>query len=59
MHKHNGMNLDGLLMIDYLFHGSMVVAGVFLASIQMRALGTAPATEQAPDRRVAHAATGD
>jgi hypothetical protein len=59
MHKHNGMDLAGLLVIDYLFHGSMIVAGVVLAYSLVRALQTAPTTRQAPDQRIAHAATGD
>src|SRR6266511_1928339 len=58
MHKHNGMDLDGLLMIDYLFHVSMMVAGAVLAYTLVRALQTAPTTGPAPDQRIAHAATG-
>jgi hypothetical protein len=59
MHKHNGMDLDGLLKIDYLFHVSMIVAGAVLAYTLVRALQTAPTTGQAPDQRIVHAATGD
>ena len=59
MHKHNGMNLDGLLTIDYLFHGSMIVAGIVLAYSLVQALQRAPTTEQALDQRIAHTATGD
>ncbi len=44
MHKHNGMDLNGLLMIDYLFHVSMMVAGAVLAYTLVRALQTAPTT---------------
>ncbi len=58
MHKHNGMDLNGLLMIDYLFHVSMMVAGAVLAYTLVRALQTAPTTGPAPDQRIAHAATG-
>jgi hypothetical protein len=47
MHKHNGMNLEGLLIIDYLFHGSMIVAGLVLANSLVRALQAAPTTGQA------------
>src|SRR6266487_6058695 len=59
MHKHNGMDLDGLLMIEYLFHVSMMVAGVVLAYTFVWALQMAPATGQARDQRIAHAASGD
>jgi hypothetical protein len=59
MHKHNGMNLDGLLVIDYLFHGSMMLAGAVLAYSMVRTLQTAPMTGQALDQRIAHAASGD
>jgi ABC-type Fe3+ transport system permease subunit len=31
MHTHNGMDLHGLLIIDYLFHLPLEVAGVVLA----------------------------
>jgi hypothetical protein len=44
MHKHNGMNLDGLLVIDYVFHTSMIVAGLALTYSLMRALQMAPTT---------------
>jgi hypothetical protein len=50
MHKHNGMDLDGLLIIDYLFHVSMMVAGVVLAYIPVRALQAAPTTAMAADQ---------
>jgi len=59
MHKHNGMDLAGLLAIDYLFHASMMVAGAVLAYNLVRALQTAPTTGEAADQRIAHAATGD
>jgi hypothetical protein len=59
MHKHNGMDLNGLLMIDYLFHVSMMVAGLILAYSLVQALQTAPTTGQALDQRIAHTATGD
>jgi hypothetical protein len=49
MHKHNGMDLDGLLMIEYLFHLSMMVAGVVLAYTLVRALQTATTTGEALD----------
>jgi len=59
MHKHNGMDLAGLLAIDYLFHASMMVAGAVLAYNLVRALQTAPTTGEAADQGIAHAATGD
>ncbi len=31
LHIHNGMNLNGLLMIEYGFHVTMIVAGTILA----------------------------
>jgi hypothetical protein len=31
MHIHNGMDLSGLLVIEYLFHFSLMVAGIILA----------------------------
>jgi len=31
LHIHNGMNLDGLLKIEYGFHVTMIIAGVILA----------------------------
>ncbi len=31
MHAHNGLDLRGLLVIDYLFHLPLEVAGVVLA----------------------------
>jgi hypothetical protein len=42
MHKHNGMELNGLIMIDYLFHGAMMVAGAILAYSLAQALHSAP-----------------
>jgi len=47
MHKHNGMDLAGLLVIDYLFHSSMIAAGVVVAYSLVKALQTAPPTGQA------------
>jgi hypothetical protein len=31
MHAHNGMNLGGLLRIEYIFHFTLMVAGIILA----------------------------
>lgn len=31
MHKHNGEDLGGLLVIEYLFHVTLIVAGVIIA----------------------------
>jgi hypothetical protein len=59
MHKHNGMDLAGLLMIDYLFHVSMMIAGAVLAYSLVRALQTAPTPGQVLDQRIERAATGD
>ena len=59
LHKHNGMDLDGLLRIDYLFHVSMMLAGAVLAYTLVRTLRTAPTTAQAPNQRMMHAASGD
>ena len=48
MHKHNGMNIGGLLAIEYLFHVSMMVAGaVFWGGEQRRRFATALAPAQA------------
>lgn len=30
MHIQNGLNLNGLIMIDYVFHGTLIVAGIIL-----------------------------
>ena len=46
MHKHNGMDLDGLLVIDYVFHVSMMLAGLVLAYNLIRALQSARMPEQ-------------
>ena len=59
MHKHNGMDLAGLLRIDYLFHVSMMVAGAVLAYSLVRALQAASMAGRAPDQRIGQAATGD
>ena len=53
MHKHNGMELNGLIMIDYLFHGSMMVAGAILAYSLAQALQSALAAGQASNLWVA------
>ena len=53
MHKHNGMNLDGLLVIDYVFHVSMMVAGVVLAYNLLRAHQSAQMTEQTSHQHTA------
>jgi hypothetical protein len=59
MHKHNGMNLGGLLVIEYLFHFSMIVAGVILAYTLVRALRATTTTEQALSERIAHGTMAD
>jgi hypothetical protein len=53
MHKHNGMDLGGLLVIDYLFHVPLMLTGVALAYTLVRALQSAPATGQASNQRIA------
>ncbi|MCB0108518.1 MAG: hypothetical protein KDE53_21505 [Caldilineaceae bacterium] len=44
MHKHNGMELGGLLVIEYLFHVTMMVAGLIVAYNLVRSLQSAPKT---------------
>ncbi|HEU5098012.1 MAG TPA: hypothetical protein VFU22_03135 [Roseiflexaceae bacterium] len=53
MHKHNGMNLNGLLVIDYVFHVSMMVAGVILAYNLVRALQSTRMTGQTSNQYIA------
>jgi hypothetical protein len=50
MHKHNGMDLAGLLVIDYLFHVSMMVAGLILAYNLVRALQSTQTTGQSTNQ---------
>lgn len=47
MHRHNGMDLDGLLVIDYLFHVPMIAAGVVMTYILMRTLTSTTAADRA------------
>jgi hypothetical protein len=58
MHKHNGLDLNGLIAIDYMFHGPMMVAGAVLAYNLAQALQSAPATEQASHQRAVYVAPG-
>jgi hypothetical protein len=51
MHKHNGIDLDGLLVIDYVFHVSMMVAGLLLAYNLVRTLQSARMIQQTPNQR--------
>jgi hypothetical protein len=53
MHKHNGMDLDGLLVIDYAFHVSMMIAGLALAHNLVRTLQSVRMTLQTPNQHVA------
>jgi len=50
LHTHNGMNLQGLLYIDYFFHLPLEVAGValavcFISLMRKRTTGEARAEE--------------
>ncbi len=38
LHLHNGMNLSGLLAIEYAFHVTLIIAGVILARFFMIAV---------------------
>ena len=38
MHLHNGLELSGLLVIEYMFHASLMVTGLVLAYIFVRSL---------------------
>jgi hypothetical protein len=53
MHKHNGMDLNGLLVIDYVFHVSMMVAGLALAYNLVRVLQSVRVSGQTPDQHIA------
>lgn len=55
MHKHNGMDLGGLLAIEYLFHVTMMVAGLILAYNLMQTLQSLPESKERSERQVAHA----
>jgi len=46
LHQHNGMNLNGLLGIEYAFHVTLIVAGVILIRFFM-AVVRAPAPSSA------------
>jgi len=59
MHIHNGGNLAGMLVIEYLFHVSLMVAGAILAYTLVRVFPTATSTERARGQLSAHTATGD
>ncbi len=43
LHQHNGMALDGLLGIEYLFHFTLIVSGLIVARFFL-AVVRAPAT---------------
>jgi len=47
LHEHNGINLSGLLGIEYGFPVTLIIAGVILARFFMAAV-RAPATASAP-----------
>lgn len=36
LHTHNGMNLQGLLYIEYLFHGTLMIVGLILGLAFLR-----------------------
>ena len=57
MHIHNGADLAGMLVIEYVFHVSLMVAGIALAYTLMRALQTLIA-ERATEQRTPHKAEG-
>jgi hypothetical protein len=62
MHKRDGAGVGGLIVIEYLFHFSMVVAGEAIACVLARALASAPTTkasERGLEQRVAQAVTSD
>ena len=39
MHTHNGMDLGGLLKIDYAFHVTLIIAGLIVASFFLTIIG--------------------
>lgn len=48
LHQHNGMNLNGLLGIEYAFHVTLIVAGVILVRFFVAVVGgSAPASARA------------
>ena len=51
MHLHNGLELSGLLVVEYMFHASLMVAAVMLAYIFVRSLQPAPAERAAATTR--------
>ena len=59
MHIHNGGDLAGMLVIEYLFHVSLMVAGAILAYTLVRVFPTATSTEHAPGQPSARMATGN
>ena len=58
MHIHNGGNLAGMLVIEYLFHVSLMIAGAALAYALVQALQRAT-RERASGQPSARMATGD
>lgn len=62
MHKHNGSDIGGLIVIEYLFHFSMVLAGGAIAYVIARALASAPAmtaSERGLEQRIVQAVARD
>ncbi|MCE7985872.1 MAG: hypothetical protein DYG89_32235 [Caldilinea sp. CFX5] len=55
MHKHNGMDLGGLLVIEYGFHVTMMIAGLIVAYNLVRTLQSLPEPVALRDLRVAPA----
>ena len=48
LHQHNGMNLNGLLGIEYAFHVTLIVAGIILTRFFVAVVrGAAPAPVRA------------
>jgi len=50
MHLHNGLELSGLIVIEYAFHASLMITGVVLAYIFVRSL-QAPHVERSAAQR--------
>ncbi len=46
VHKTNGMNLDGLLVIDYAFHVTLIAATAYVTWVVVRAVKTSQATSK-------------
>ena len=47
LHQHNGMNLNGLLGIEYTFHVTLIVAGVILTRFFVAVVGAPAASARA------------